>query len=390
MTEESLFDLFKEFECTKVKIITFPLDHTVGYALFTSEEKFTAAFDALNKKKLSEDGKKELLLARPIYVAPSKKPKKGKTPKKKMTSSAAAAAVPKKEIPAQSEIVTHNDTVIVSNLPEVVNNQEALSQIFEGFKIMNFRFENGNAIVKLENADQAKSAIESLTDATVEGSTISISLYSTNKIKVEKKKKRKIIKKNKKEIPSKKEPLKPEVLFDFPAMVRNLPYSLTDESELKKELEKYKLVGIDIKIRNKKHSKGFAIVGFESEEERAAAEADKDILIGGRKIVISKLIRRKQVSANDDVDGKNKETPEEFVGVIHNLPFDITDEESIGEILGDIKFKSAYVKMRGIRSMGYAVVVFNNKEDLESAIKDVSGTSVNGRTIKITPPSRKK
>lgn len=389
MTEESLLKLFAEFECKKVKILKFPLDHTVGYALFDSEEKFSQAFDALNKKKLDEEGKTELLLARPIYLAQApKKPKKAKSaPKKKAETPAAAAAAPK-AVPKKvtSETVTLNDTVLISNLPAVVKDNSALEQIFDGFKILEYRFEDNSAIVKLEGAEKAQEAIEALTGAIVEGMEIKITLYSTNKIRIEKKQK-------KKNNNTKKAPKKPEILFDFPAMIRNLPYSLTEEEELKKELPQFSFVGVDIKLRSKKHSKGFAIVGFNSEEERAAAEEAKDIVIGGRKIVIAKLVRKnKESEETPKVSPKNPHADEisDFVGVIHNLPFDVTEESQLKEILGDIPYKFAYVRMRGKRSMGYAVVGFDRKEDLDNAIANVSGVNVNGRVINVTLPTHKR
>lgn len=380
MTEESLLKVFEEFECKKVKILKFPLDHTVGYALFESEEKFSQAFDALNKKKLDEEGKNELLLARPIYVAQTKRAKKAKPAPKKATPSGEAVAkkaAPKKTASKKANTVA--DTVVISNLPSVVNDKSALEQIFEGFTIVDYHLNGDKATVKLESAEKAKEAIEALMGAVVEGSEIQIGLYQ--KISVVRKEE------------PKKEAKKPEIIFEFPAMIRNLPYSLTEEEDLKKELPQFNFVGVDIKRRNKKRSKGFAIVGFNSEEERAAAEEAKDIVIGGRKIVIAKFVRRNRESGKAaKVTAKNPHADEisEFVGVVHNLPFDVTEEAQLKEILGEIPYKFAYVKMRGKRSMGYAVVGFNCKEDLDNAIANVTGVDVNGRTISVTVPAHKR
>lgn len=426
MTEESLQGIFAEHGCTRVKILKFPPDHTVGYALFTSESEYTQAFDALNKKKLGEDGKQELLLARPIYATPSRKTRKPKSnnsaavPKKRAAAAAAAtvAETPAGEAaeevtPAKESVITisFSDTVCISNLPEIVSDGSALEQIFEGFKIVEHHFEGNSAIVKLEDAEQAKKAIETLTGAIVEGMEISIKLHTATRTITEKKKAKKQQKNSKnndkkaekKSAKKKKaEAQKPGVVFDFPAIVRNLPYSLTDEEELKKGLAKFDLVGVDIKLRSKKHSKGFAIVGFKSESDREAAEAAaKDIEIGGRKIVIAKIYRRakdeaaaeKGAEENGAKVVKRKKVEREvsdFVGIIHNLPLDVVEEDSIRQILGDIAYKFAYVKMRGSKSMGYAVVGFNNKEDLDAAITTVSDTSVNGNIITVTLPKRKR
>lgn len=402
MTEESLQKLFGDYECKKVKVMTLPKEHIVAYAFFDSKEKTSEAFNALNKKKLDEDGKTELMLSRPIYYAPTIPATKRTAPKK-----AAATTEPEPE-PAK-------DTVILSNLPEAVKSEAELKQVFEGMTIKESRFEGRTAIVRLKDAKEVEEAIKSLTGATVEGVEVSIKLYSPKKIRKISLKKKKSPRKataataeaaaaaaaetpQDKKREARRQHKEPEVLFDFPAKVRNLPYTFVDGEALKDKLAKYNIVGVDIKLNSRSRSKGYAVVGFKSEEDRTAAEGAEDIEIGGRKISIRKLIRRERPATVGD----NSKTPapvrqqrrpkevSDFVGIMHNLPFEVDGEDSIKEILGDITPTFCYVAKWRNRSKGYAVIGFNSKEDLDKAIETVSGTDVNGRKINITLPRGKK
>jgi RNA recognition motif-containing protein len=176
--------------------------------------------------------------------------------------------------------------------------------------------------------------------------------------------------------------------------VSNLPFTTTDE-QFRDLFKAFKVKTAYVARRKNGRSKGFGFVNLETEnDQKAAIETANNAEIENRKLIA-------KIAFNDDrrnEKGELKEefktqtqteaTPSETVAHVSNLAWTVTNEE-LKNLFQDITPKSATVaSRRNGRSKGFGFVEFNNKEDLERALK-LSGTPVSGRNILVQASVRR-
>jgi len=156
--------------------------------------------------------------------------------------------------------------------------------------------------------------------------------------------------------------------------IGNIPFSLN-----KQDFEKaIKDLGVNFAsaelIQKENNSLGFGFLTVEKEEEvQNVINAINGKTIGGRKVRAEKAVAEKAV----------------FVG---GLPSEC-QEKDIAEIFNDTKFTRVTIIMDKVKTnvcKGFAFVYFENLEAAKKAIETVSGTTINGATIKVELARRRR
>lgn len=144
-------------------------------------------------------------------------------------------------------------------------------------------------------------------------------------------------------------------------VVRNLAYAITTE-ELQKEFEPFKPREVRIATRKDGKSKGFALVFFDSEEDRTKAiEALNDKELAGRKIKVSN--RRPRSAAAPAGTTPAAAAPASFVVYIGKFK-EAPTEEALRGAFTDLAIEAVEI----VADKLFAYVTFANEEDYKKAL----------------------
>ena len=176
--------------------------------------------------------------------------------------------------------------------------------------------------------------------------------------------------------------------------VSNLPFNTTDE-QFRDLFKEYKVKTAYIARRKNGRSKGFGFVNLETaNDQNSAIEKANNIELENRKLIAKVAFNDERRNEKGELreeflnQTQTQGTPSETVAHVSNLAWAVTDEE-LRKLFQEFNPKSATVSTRrNGRSKGFGFVEFNNKEDLERALK-VSGTTIGERNILVQASVRR-
>jgi RNA recognition motif-containing protein len=168
------------------------------------------------------------------------------------------------------------------------------------------------------------------------------------------------------------------------AFVGNLPFTV-DDAKLLELFEGYAVKEAKVSVRANGHSKGYALVTFEKEEDQAKAVAALNgTQFEGRPIHVlastKGLKQPRKPRACKEIGEASKTTL--FVA---NLPF-IVDDSGLLQIFDGFQVKEAHVAVRGLnKSCGFGFVSFETEAEAQRALSTVDKSIVENREIAVRP-----